>query len=647
MECYNPGIIKKLEEAVVNRIAAGEIIQRPSNSVKELIENCLDAKSSLIQITVKNGGLKLLQILDNGTGIRKEDMEIVCKRFTTSKLVDFEDLSHIATFGFRGEALASISHVAHLTIQTKTKTEKNAYKASYVDGELAAPLTPCAGIQGTIITIEDLFYNMPQRKQALKSPNEEFQKIVDVVMKYAVQNSKVGFTLKKQGQSPFIRTMPNSTQKDNIKNLYGMQIFKELLDVELKDDLHRFAMKALITKVSYSAKKLTFLLFINNRLVDSSALKLAIDSAYSSFLPKGAHPFVYMSLELEPTNVDVNIHPTKHEVHFLNEEDIVEKIKGALEETLLSSKTTKKVYQQMKLPGAPSNEKLEVKNVTQNEAIRADSFVRTDSKDQKLEKFLINSQSLKMDVCLRDESDMNMKEVKLTSVLNMRKRIQDACSTDLKKTFRSMVFVGVVDKTFALYQYGFRMYLCNISKLCEELFYQRLVFKFQNFKEIRFEPGISLKDLMVIAFESIDWSKADGSKEDAARRATKLLMEKSALLKEYFSVKISEAGLLESLPSLLNNHEPNITFLPMYLLRLATKVNWNTEEDCFESFCRETALFYSSFSRADATSKKHKWMIEHSVSPALKKELLPSTQVTLNMYELTNLQILFKVFERC
>lgn len=646
----NPGIIKKLDEAVVNRIAAGEIIQRPSNSVKELIENCLDAKASIIQITAKNGGLKLLQILDNGTGIRKEDMEIVCKRFTTSKLVEFEDLSQIATFGFRGEALASISHVAHLTIQTKTKNEPNSYKASYIDGVLSTPLTPCAGTQGTIITIEDMFYNMPQRKQALKSPNEEFQKIVDVVMKYAVHNSKVGFTLKKQGHGPFIRTVSNSTQIETIRNLYGKEISKELMNIEHKDDIHKFTMKSLITKASYSGKRLIFLLFINNRLVESVALKNAIDSAYSSFLPKGAHPFVYMSLHIEPTNVDVNIHPTKHEVHFLNEHDIIEKIKCALEETLLNSKTTKKLYQQMKLPGAVTNDRLLMKNNSERETIKPNSFVRTDSKDQKLDKFLLIPSCSKTNTTIqensfRDENSVNFKEVKLTSVKNMRKRIEQNCCSDVRYIFKNMVFVGVVDKRFVVYQYGMRMVLCDINEICKEFFYQRLVFMFQNFKEINLHPGLPIKDLINIAFESI--GNKNSCKDGLVIQATKILIEKSALMKEYFGLKITESGVLESIPSLFTNHEPSIVFLPMYLYRLAFNVNWNEEEKCFETFCRITARFYSSVSNADGESMKYKWIFEHIISPTMKKEFLPSEQMTSYMYEPTNLLTLFKVFERC
>ena len=154
-----PRHIQKLDEVVVNRIAAGEVIQRPANALKELMENCLDAGSTSIQITVKDGGLKLLKIQDNGTGINKEDFAIVCERFTTSKLEKFDDLTSIGTHGFRGEALASISHVAHLTIVTKTVDMQCAFRCQYTDGKLLGTPKPCAGTQVCFIPFYELTYS--------------------------------------------------------------------------------------------------------------------------------------------------------------------------------------------------------------------------------------------------------------------------------------------------------------------------------------------------------------------------------------------------------------------------------------------------------------------------------------------------------
>ncbi|XP_039310821.1 DNA mismatch repair protein Mlh1 isoform X2 [Solenopsis invicta] len=392
-----PAKIRKLDEVVVNRIAAGEIIQRPANALKELIENSLDAKATNIQITTKEGGLKLLQIHDNGTGIRKEDMDIVCERFTTSKLQKFEDLGALTTFGFRGEALASISHIALLTITTKTADEKCAYKASYINSKLKAPPVPCAGNQGTVITIENLFYNVATRRKALSNPSEEFTKITEVVMRYAVHNPAVGFTLKKHGEpSPQVRTPYNSTKQSNIRILYGNPVARELLEIELDDKDYQFKMHGLVTNPNYTNKRMMMLLFINNRLVDSLSIRRMLEDLYSVYLPKKAHPWCYISLDINPQNIDVNVHPTKHEVRFLHEDAIIERMKFALDERLAGNSASRTFYLQARLPKADiTKEVLEEilpeynKGNPDNKSkkIYAKEMIRTDSSDQKLDKF--------------------------------------------------------------------------------------------------------------------------------------------------------------------------------------------------------------------------------------------------------------------
>ncbi|KAH9928998.1 histidine kinase-like ATPase, partial [Amylocystis lapponica] len=229
--------IRRLQESVINRIAAGEIIHRPASALKELIENSLDAGSTSIRVTIKDGGMKLLQIQDNGSGIRKADLPILAERFTTSKLATFSDLSRLTTYGFRGEALASISYVANLTVVTKTKDDNCAWKAYYTDGALSPAKAgkspdpkPCAGNDGTTITVENLFYNTPTRLSALRSSSEEYARILDVVTKYAVHNPHVSFTCKKAGTStPDVSTPSGSTTEQTIRILYGQTIAKDLL----------------------------------------------------------------------------------------------------------------------------------------------------------------------------------------------------------------------------------------------------------------------------------------------------------------------------------------------------------------------------------------------------------------------------------
>uniref|UniRef100_A0A182R0Z6 DNA mismatch repair protein S5 domain-containing protein n=1 Tax=Anopheles farauti TaxID=69004 RepID=A0A182R0Z6_9DIPT len=666
-----PGVIRKLDEVVVNRIAAGEIIQRPANALKEMIENSLDAKATSIQITVKAGGLRSLQIQDNGTGIRREDLEIVCERFTTSKLKSFDDLSSISTYGFRGEALASISHVAHLTIVTKTKHEKCAYKACYEDGKLKEAIKPIAGNQGTQITVDDLFYNVPMRKQALKTPSDEFQRISDVVSKYAVHNPHACFILKKFGESAAIRTQPKATVVQNISAIYGAAIGKALIPIELKDDILQLTVHGYLTNVSFSLKKGISLTFINHRAVECGALKKAIDAICSVYLPKGTAPFVYLSLELNPQNVDVNVHPTKHEVHFLHEEQIVEKVKLLVENTLIGGNAARS-YTQALLPGAPqplesskSNESL----LGGDEKPRLDyKFVRTSHSEQKLDKYFNisgagNSQPKEdaheetvLEPKLTQASPARKKkatkrETRLTSVHNLRQRIESEMDENLRKIFRELTYVGTIDRDQVLIQYDTQLYLVFTQRIMLELFYQLLVYNFGNFERITFSEPLELKRLAELALadpESGYAGEEDGPVDELAARVVEILVEHADLLREYYALSIRSDGYLESLPKLLDNYIPSVVFLPIYIFRLATEVEWTEEEECFRTFSRETALFFSRIALTKPETE-YRWELEHVIFPTLRNQLFPPKEFARNgcLLQLTSLPELYRVFERC
>ncbi|KAA0158711.1 hypothetical protein FNF31_05237 [Cafeteria roenbergensis] len=391
--------IRRLSQEVVNRIAAGEVVHRPANAVKEMLENSLDAGATNITITAKGGGLKFLQIQDNGHGIRKEDMGIVCERFTTSKLREFGDLNSIQTYGFRGEALASISHVARLTITTMTRDGPCAFKASYLDG---APVPagpggspgpqPCAGVPGTQITVEDVFYNMPTRLRAFRSPSEEYNRIIEVVTRYAVHcgDRGVAFTCRKHGSSsPDVHSPASKDRRAVVRHLYGAALAKELLDVSGGPGLKPgaaatgpcgssagegaagsataaatsdagdaaaegtpFAFSGLVSNANYSMKRRVFILFINGRLVDCPPIRKAVEAVFSDYLPKGTHPWVYLRLDLPGDAVDVNVHPTKREVHFLGEDEVVEAVSSRVADVLMGANASRSFFAQTLLPGA-------------------------------------------------------------------------------------------------------------------------------------------------------------------------------------------------------------------------------------------------------------------------------------------------------
>ncbi|XP_067093110.1 DNA mismatch repair protein Mlh1 isoform X1 [Osmerus mordax] len=726
------GVIRRLDETVVNRIAAGEVIQRPANAIKEMLENCLDAKSTNIQVAVKEGGLKLIQIQDNGTGIRKDDMDIVCERFTTSKLQTFEDLSGISTYGFRGEALASISHVAHVTITTKTADAKCAYRATYCDGKLKTQPKPCAGNQGTQIIVEDLFYNVSTRRKALKSPSEEYSRIVEVVSRYAIHNSGKSLSVKKQGETMAdVRTLPNASILDNIRAVFGNAVSRELLEVGCEDQKLTFKLKGYISNANYSVKKCILILFINHRLVESNALKKAVETVYAAYLPKNTHPFLYLSLEIAPHNIDVNVHPTKHEVHFLHEDCIIESVQKHIESKLLGSNSSRTYFTQTLLPrpSVSSDAKPSTSSTAESsERTYAHQMVRTDCRAQKLDAFLLpkekpasagqatvepvsRPQPPTQDTHEMDDADMlealeeqetsdpsevrpgtssdtlddysrkrprvvqkekqedltaaatpRRRVIKLTSVRELRDEITERAHTGLQEMLQNLSFVGCVNPQWTLIQHHTKLYLLNTTKLSQELFYQILIYDFGNFGVLRLSTPAPLYELAMLALDSEEsgWSEDDGPKEGLAQYIVDFLKKKTEMLEDYFSFEIDEEGNLTGLPLLLDKYTPTMEGLPMFVLRLATEVNWDDEKEFFRDFSRECSQFYSirkqyilepepEEEEQDTELNSWRWKVEHIIFKAFRSLFSPPKHFSEDgcVLQIANLPDLYKVFERC
>lgn len=354
--------IIKLDSNLINKIAAGEVIERPASVVKELIENSIDAGALNIVVVIKDGGKSLIKVVDDGCGIHKDDIAIAVMRHTTSKLKDIDDLFRITSLGFRGEALASIASVSHTTIQSKTADE---YKDEYNDrynlgnpsnsdtlGSLGSIISvdstkkvkegfmvevedgriinekPVACNKGTIVEVRNLFFNMPARKKYMKSIGSEFGQIIDAVARYALINLEIHFTLihndKLVLNSPAQENMIN-----NIISIYGRKIAKELIPIDFS--FFGINITGFISKPSYTrADKNYQSIYINKRCIKNYSIQKAVYDGYGRSLLHGRHPVFIISILLDPAKVDVNVHPTKNSVRFEKEEQIYQITRDAV-----------------------------------------------------------------------------------------------------------------------------------------------------------------------------------------------------------------------------------------------------------------------------------------------------------------------------
>ncbi|NQZ29644.1 MAG: DNA mismatch repair endonuclease MutL [Oceanospirillaceae bacterium] len=311
--------IQLLSPRLANQIAAGEVVERPASVVKELLENSLDAGATKLDVDIEQGGIKLIKIRDNGFGIEKDDLSLSLSRHATSKITELADLEAVGSLGFRGEALASISSVSRLTLTSRRKGAEAAWSVQTEGREMSTQINPSSHPQGTTVEMRDLFFNTPARRKFMRTENTEFKHLDEVIKRMSLSRFDVDFSLSHNGR--VIRQLKKATslreQERRVATICGPAFIDQSIKVEMQAESSGLSLKGWISLPTFSRSQADLqYFFVNGRMIKDRLVTHALRQAYSDVLFNGRHPAYVLYLELDPALVDVNVHPTKHEVRF-------------------------------------------------------------------------------------------------------------------------------------------------------------------------------------------------------------------------------------------------------------------------------------------------------------------------------------------
>lgn len=514
--------IQLLDQATINQIAAGEVIDRPSSVVKELLENAIDAKATAITVEIKDGGISFIRITDNGCGIEKDQVRKAFLRHATSKLHTIDDLLDIGSLGFRGEALSSIAAIAQVELISKPPEAMLGISYQIEDGEEKS-LTQIGAPDGTTILVRNLFYHVPARKKFLKTAATEGNYINQLMENMAMLRPDISMRFINGGQNK-LYTSGNGRLKDLIYTIYGREISSNVLEINYECPL--FAVTGYIGKPIISRGNRTFEnYYINGRFVKSRLIAAAIEQAYKPFMMQHRYPFTVLHIKIKPELIDVNVHPAKMEVRFQQENEIYELLAGAIENTLRGKefipdvsddgKAEKKVQEKQKLPEPFEQRRLQAmkeiippppaEHKTQNE--QKPSVEHKTQSEQKLPR---NEEQPKVPSKLSEPASEYKAEKKQTikdsdskweSASGIHKRIgQDVSQTvnqmptqpeqKLEKPEQQTLFtepllsekarihhrlIGQLFDTYWLIQYGNQLYIMDQHAAHEKVNYERLM----------------------------------------------------------------------------------------------------------------------------------------------------------------------------
>lgn len=455
--------IKLMDEILANKIAAGEVVERCASVVKELVENSIDAESSEIKIELLEAGTKQIKITDDGTGMDKEDAVMAFNRHATSKLKTEDDLYHINTLGFRGEALASIASVSEVTLKTSTGEVGTEV---IINGGKLESVQPCEARKGTQLSVNNLFYNTPARLKHMKSLYTELASITDYVNKIALSHPEIKFILSNNG-SILLNTDGSDNLLKVIKSIYGIETVKKMMDVQAEDEDYEITGYISLPEVHRSSRN-TMITLVNGRVVRNQELNRTINDAYHSYKPDNRYPIVVLNIFVDPTLVDVNVHPTKMDVKFSKQTELLE---------LTSKMIKEKLKQRILIPHI---------EVEEEPIIMNDFYEEKKEYNPPREKY--EEQTLKFD---------SYQEIEKTNPIIVEEKeepyetakMEEFLEPSEKKEFPELHYVGVVHGTYIICQNESGMYMIDQHAAKERINYEF-------YKERLGNPTIETKHLL-------------------------------------------------------------------------------------------------------------------------------------------------------
>lgn len=472
------GKIVILDEVTSNQIAAGEVVERPASVAKEMIENSLDAGATSITVEIENGGISLFRITDNGSGMAKDDMVIAFERHATSKIRKTEDLNVISSFGFRGEALASIASVAEVEVTSRTKDSDTAYRVVIKGGNLVSEEEVAAQV-GTTFTVRNLFYNTPARYKFLKKDYTEAGYIEDIISKIALVNPKVAFKFI-NNKKTIIQTTGDGNILNCIYNIFGKDIAKSI--VPFREEIDGITIEGALGKEDISrSNRSNEIFFVNERYIKNKTLTSAVENAYQTIIPIGKFPYCIINVKMPATLVDVNVHPTKTEVRFADEGLIYRAVYHVVKEKMLKQDLVPEVKEKV--------EEEEIKSTfAYSEPKSSSSFSYSEPKSNNFSYTIPKSGGYNS---LYENKPVSYGEPKrdlFISKPDIKERNESIFSkVEEEKNYK---IIGVAFSTYVIIEQNGEMYIIDQHAAHERVMYEKLL------KKVR--EGIKNKQILMI-----------------------------------------------------------------------------------------------------------------------------------------------------